>query len=773
MMRYALFCLLVTFATLSAVRYEVPDPIRSDMRSYEQQVSDIRLRLREPSQLTYENLQHFSAQIKQIIHSANALKHENDEALNEQREMLADLGPAPTPTDPSEDAEIARQRNEIESNINFYSNRNKRLKAIIARSQNTLQDISDTGINLQIRMLKRKEDFLFNRLTATNIDSTSIELPALPSTKALQSLRNKSVSAAGILYIVFVLAVAAFLLSVVSKKLAKNYRRICSEEIISSSAKLEAFLCYTTRYGLIPVGIVGLIIFGVTLALKSEIDHYFPAVGIIILSSLWLFMVICKGLLCPKQTNLRLMYSTQQKADQLFKRLVVFGVVLAINLGFIYFYQTHVLPLNFILITQFLLITTLCATIYTFMKPLFWTHFDGMSKLLVYLLRIFTTVIIAAIPILFFIGYVNLAVFCLLNLLKSMAAISVAYVSFLITKNIVLFYSKTPGEGHRKLQIGNQTVSLFQYWTIGLCGAVVWVGMILAFLFIWGYGSQFVLIISQKLWQGIELKGHQISFVRFVLSIFVFFGLIYATKALMRILDKYVFPYTNLKKGLGDALKTFSRYFCYILVVLLTAKFLGFELTSIAYILGGLSVGIGFALQPIVINVVSGFIMLIERPLRIGDILEINGEMATVNKIRLRSTQVRTFEKASINIPNSHLINNPIKNWTHENLMRRLDISIDLAYSTDTNTATELLLAVAQNTQGVLVEPASQVIFDQFGESALRFILRVYLKDIMETMKIKTQLHEGIYQEFKKAGIVIAFPQRDIHIKTSASKTIR
>ena len=768
MVKCFIFCLLASFAILSAVRYEVADPIRDDMRNFEQQVSDIRLRLRQPNQLNDEDLKHFSRQIKQIIHDANVLKHENDEALNEQHEMLTDLGPAPTADDPTEDAEIARQRDEIESNIHFYSNRNKRLKAIMARSHNTLQDISDAEINLRIRMLKRREDFIFNRLTIKNVDTSSVELPMLPSAKSMQTLRVKAFSVTGILYMVLVLAVAIFLLSVVSKKLAKHYQRICSNDIIDNASKLEAFLCYTTRYGLIPVVIIGLVIFGTTLALKSHVDHYFAAIGVIILSGLWLFVIICKGLLCPKNSNLRLIYSTQQKANQLFRRLVMFGAILATTLGFIYFYQTHILPLNFIVITQFILITALCSTIYALMKPAFWTYFNGMSIILVYLLRTLTTVIIIAIPILFFIGYVNLSIFFLINLLKSMAVISAAYVSFLITKNVVLFYSKTPKEGHKKLQIGNQTVSLFQYWTIGLCGTVIWVGLILGFLFIWGYGSQLVLLTSQKLWQGIELKGHQISFVRFVLSIFVFFGLIYATKALMRILDKYVFPYTNLKKGLADALRTFSRYFCYIIAVLLTAKFLGFELTSIAYILGGLSVGIGFALQPIVINVVSGFIMLIERPLKIGDVLEFNGEMTTVNKIRLRSTQVRTFEKASINIPNSHLINNPIKNWTHENLMRRLDIPIDLAFATDTDRAKELLQTIAQNTQGILVEPASQVIFDQFGESALKFILRVYLKDIMDTTKIKTKLHETINREFKNAGIVVAFPQRDIHIKSTA-----
>jgi small-conductance mechanosensitive channel len=193
---------------------------------------------------------------------------------------------------------------------------------------------------------------------------------------------------------------------------------------------------------------------------------------------------------------------------------------------------------------------------------------------------------------------------------------------------------------------------------------------------------------------------------------------------------------------------------------------LGFDLKNVTIIGGALGVGIGFGLQNVVNNFVCGLIMLFERPVRVGDTIELGGLWAEIKKIGLRSTVVRTFDAAEIIVPNSDLISNQVTNWTLSDRVVRRIIAVGVAYGSDVPLVTETLMECATASSKVLRMPEPQVLFRDFGESSLDFELRVWASNVDDMLRVESDLRHEIDRRFREAGIEIAFPQRDLHIRS-------
>ena len=198
---------------------------------------------------------------------------------------------------------------------------------------------------------------------------------------------------------------------------------------------------------------------------------------------------------------------------------------------------------------------------------------------------------------------------------------------------------------------------------------------------------------------------------------------------------------------------------------------LGLDMTKITIIFGALSVGIGFGLQTIVNNFVSGIIMLFERPVKVGDYIELNGQWAEIKKIGLRSTVVETFDRSEIVVPNSNLISNEVTNWTLTNRSIRLTIPVGVAYGSDVSLVLKTLLECALSNPMLMRNPEPQVLFMSFGESTLDFVLRVWIWNVDDIMLIRSELHQEIDRRFRELGIEIAFPQRDLHVRSIDEST--
>ncbi|RLB76911.1 MAG: potassium transporter KefA [Deltaproteobacteria bacterium] len=222
-----------------------------------------------------------------------------------------------------------------------------------------------------------------------------------------------------------------------------------------------------------------------------------------------------------------------------------------------------------------------------------------------------------------------------------------------------------------------------------------------------------------------------------------------------------------MQRGVQNSIGKLIRYSIVCVGFLFAFMALGFDFTKLTIIMGALGVGIGFGLQGIVNNFVSGLILLFERPLREGDTIELGEKSARIKKIGLRATVVETFDQADVIIPNADLINNQVTNWTLANRQVRLSVPVGVAYGSDVSLVVETLLACAKRHETVAKTPAPQVLFTNFGESSLDFELRVWIPDADTRLRVKSDLYHDIEQAFRETDIEIPFPQMDLHFRES------
>ena len=204
----------------------------------------------------------------------------------------------------------------------------------------------------------------------------------------------------------------------------------------------------------------------------------------------------------------------------------------------------------------------------------------------------------------------------------------------------------------------------------------------------------------------------------------------------------------------------------FVVLGFMTLDFLQIPLTAFAFISGAVAIGVGFGAQNIINNFISGWILMWERPIKIGDFLELGDVKGTVESINTRSTLIRRVDGVHLLVPNSFLLENTVTNWTLVDRLMRTSVNVGVAYGSDVEKVTELLSAVAAEHPEVLKEPAPRVIFDDFGDNALAFVLNVWLLAQSETSLrgIRSDLRYRIDALFRENDVVIAYPQRDVHV---------
>jgi small-conductance mechanosensitive channel len=228
---------------------------------------------------------------------------------------------------------------------------------------------------------------------------------------------------------------------------------------------------------------------------------------------------------------------------------------------------------------------------------------------------------------------------------------------------------------------------------------------------------------------------------------------------------------TNYRTGrrCRETLVTSFGYVAASIAVIVALSVAGISFSNLAIIAGALSVGIGFGLQNVVNNFVSGIILLIERPVRKGDWIVVGNNEGYVERISIRSTTIRTFDRADVIVPNSDLISGQVTNWTLGNTWGRAKLSVGVAYGSDIETVIAILLDVANKHPEVFKGnpqlPDPYVLFLNFGDSSLNFELRAIIQDVNRRLHVVSDINRAINAEFNKQGIEIPFPQRDIHFR--------
>src|SRR6266446_2178326 len=278
----------------------------------------------------------------------------------------------------------------------------------------------------------------------------------------------------------------------------------------------------------------------------------------------------------------------------------------------------------------------------------------------------------------------------------------------------------------------------------------------------WGYRWPDIYDWYSQLFFGFQIGNTQVSFAVLLASIIVF-GLAYAaTRLFQGWLDARILKPAGISGGVRDSIRIGVGYVGIVIAGLAAFSYAGFNLSNLAILAGALSVGIGFGLQSVVNNFVSGLILLAERPIKVGDLVVVGGEEGYVCKISVRSTEIETSERAHVLIPNSYFITEKVKNWTLRDNIRRIVIPVSVGYGCDPRKVRATLLKVAQDNPDVITTPAPSVDFD-FGADTLNFKLYAFVYDLNKGGSTSTDLRIAILDAFNEAGIAIP-PRRRIWI---------
>jgi len=242
-----------------------------------------------------------------------------------------------------------------------------------------------------------------------------------------------------------------------------------------------------------------------------------------------------------------------------------------------------------------------------------------------------------------------------------------------------------------------------------------------------------------------------------------------AVKNLPGVLELAVLRTTNIESGTRYAIVTLCRYVLLAVGFAAVARVLEIDWSRYAWIAAGLSVGLGFGMQEVVTNFVCGIILLFERPIRVGDVVTVDGTTGTVTRIRMRATTITNWDRQELVVPNKTLVTSTFLNWTLSGTISRIVINVGAAYGSDTDQALEILLSVAGDHPAIMEDPRPLATFEEFADSSLNLCLRAYVPDLDSRLKTITELHTEIDRRFAEAGIEIAFPQQDIHLRSSVN----
>ncbi len=278
--------------------------------------------------------------------------------------------------------------------------------------------------------------------------------------------------------------------------------------------------------------------------------------------------------------------------------------------------------------------------------------------------------------------------------------------------------------------------------------------------------SQIRRILGMELF---SLQNDPITVGNILIFLFFLIGFLTLGSIVRRLLQNRFLKRFDIDHGLRFTLGRVAQYIIVVIGVLISFQFLEINLTSLAVVFGLLSVGIGFGLQNITANFISGLIIMFERPISVGDRVLVGDKEGDVTEINIRSTMIRTQNNTSIIVPNTQFVENDVINFSHGDPTFRIDINVGVSYSSDLDKVLKALNEVAEEHPKIMKNPKHQVHLTNFGDSSWDMQLRAWIPNVKERYTLRNEINQAIVRKFADYGIEIPFPQRDLHVRSSVS----
>jgi potassium efflux system protein len=280
-------------------------------------------------------------------------------------------------------------------------------------------------------------------------------------------------------------------------------------------------------------------------------------------------------------------------------------------------------------------------------------------------------------------------------------------------------------------------------------------------------------VVGRSLTEGLlarslVLGSRAYSLLDLLLLLAVLLALVIAANTVTNLLRTRILNVAGISLSAQEAIAALSKYTLILLGAVVVLQIWGIDLSSLALIASGLGIGIGFGLQGLVRDFVSGLVLVFERPVQVGDFVDFGAVKGTVNRIGSRSTEIRTLDHVSIIVPNSRLLDQEIINWSHGNPVSRIRLPVGVAYTSDPIQVKQVLLEACRQSDEILLTPSPQVFFLGFGDNALRFELLVWIAQPHRQLVIKSDLYFAIEALLRQHHIEVPFPQRDLHLRTGS-----
>lgn len=722
--------------------------------------------------LADDTLVHLRSGAEEVREGAAALVDRLRQRLAGTQSQLAKLGPAPKPEDPPEPEAAARERQQLLQAINELGAVIKTAEVLQTRAAqiaNRVQERRRTLFSQQI--LKRvASPFSPSLWRQVRMD---LDVALLSLRLVIDEWRN-GITAPWLLLVAAALALAVWTgLAQLARRLVERYRsgngaepppflrRTASAVVVASVRALPPVVGLCVLYA-------ALLAFGL---LPGRVQSLAQS-GLLAAAAVAALLALIGTVLAPRQPRWRIFPATDRGAQRLAWLASAIAVLYGLDLFLNDLNAVLVSPLSVTIVQKLLgtvsialLLALLLVTPMGTQEP----ARESESVLRWGWLRGVLWLVVIAIVTAAALGYVALARFIAGQVVVTGSLLLLVYLLHVSIEELEVaiadpetstgrWLTRRLGlEARRREQLG-VFLSLF----LNLLLVLIAVPLV---LLQWGFDVQDVRRWIAGILFDVRLGNWNISLATLLVALLLFLAGLVATRILQHWLEAGVLKRARFEQGARSAIATVVGYAGIVFAAIIAFSYTGLDFSNVAIIAGALGVGIGFGLQSIVNNFVSGLILLAERRISVGDWIVVGSEEGHVRRISVRATEIETFDRNYVIIPNSELITHTVKNWTFRHRRARVVIPVGVAYDSDAEQVHDLLLACAKANPEVLDNPAPRVLFDDFGDSALMFRLVAFIGDVDKLIAVRSGLRFAILKALREAKIEIPFPQRDLHLK--------